>query len=138
MNILKLITYIPLLGVLLILYFLMVYTGVDFNDPAKLFSQPLPSNAAWNLTSADIMIILGVITLYIELVKSVRTGTDTILEHVLSVIVFILFLVLFLLVKSAGTSTFFILTLMSLVDVIAGFTITVASARRDFNMSPPQ
>jgi hypothetical protein len=136
MNILKLISYIPLLGVLLILYFLMVYTGVDFNNPAKLFDLSLPSGAAWNLTSSDIFVILGIITLYIEIVKSVRTGTGTIVEHVLSVVVFILFLILFLLVTAAGTSTFMIITLMSLLDVIAGFTITVASARRDFSMGP--
>jgi hypothetical protein len=136
MNIFKLISYIPLLGILLLLYFLMVYIGVDFNNPVKLFDLALPSGAAWNLTSADIFVILGVITLYVEIIKSVRTGTGTIVEHVLSVVVFILFLILFLLVPVAGTSTFMIITLMSLLDVIAGFTITVASARRDFSMSP--
>lgn len=134
MNILKLISYVPLLGILLILYFLMVYTGVDFNNPIKLFDLSLPSGATWNLTSGDIFVMLGIITLYIEIIKSVRTDTGTIVEHVLSVVVFILFLILFLLVPVAGTSTFLVITLMSLLDVIAGFTITVASARRDLTM----
>jgi len=134
MNILRFISYIPLLGIVLILYFLMVSAGVDFNNPTILFDLSLPSGTKWNLTSGDIVVMLGIITLYIEIIKSVRTGTGTIVEHVLSVVVFILFLILFLLVPVAGTSTFLVITLMSLLDVIAGFTITVASARRDFTM----
>jgi hypothetical protein len=31
-----------------------------------------------------------------------------------------------------GDSTFLFLTIMSFIDVIAGFTITIAAARRDF------
>ncbi len=134
MNIFKLISYIPLLAIVLIVYFVMVSTGVDFNTPTTLFTLPLPSGAEWKLTSGDIMVMLGIITLYIEIIKSVGTGTATMIEHVLSVLVFIVFLILFLLIPTAGTSTFLVITLMSLLDVIAGFTITVASARRDFNM----
>jgi len=134
MNVLKFISYVPLLAIVLVLYFIMVSTGVDFNTPTPLFDLPLPSGAKWNLTSGDIIIMLGIITLYIEIIKSVRTDTGTIIEHVLSVLVFIGFLILFLLLPEAGTSTFLVVTLMSLLDVIAGFTITIASAQRDFNM----
>ena len=80
------------------------------------------------------MLLLGVLTLYIELVKSTKTGSITLIEHALSMVVFIACLMEFILVEQAGTSTFLILTLMSLLDVVAGFTITVASARRDFTM----
>jgi hypothetical protein len=114
----------------------VVFAGVNFSAPSELFALTLPSGAEWKLTSSDIFIMLGIITLYIEIVKSVRTGTGTIIEHALSLVVFIVYLVLFMLVPMAGTSTFLIITLMSLLDVIAGFTITVASARRDFSMSP--
>ncbi|KHD09752.1 hypothetical protein PN36_27995 [Candidatus Thiomargarita nelsonii] len=136
MNIFKLISYIPLLGVVLALYFVMEVSGVNFADPNSLFSLPLPSGAEWNLTGSDIFIMLGTITLFIEIVKSARTGTGTIFEHALSLVVFIVFLILFLLVESAGTSAFLIVSLMSLLDVIAGFTITIATARRDYAVSP--
>ncbi|MEN8217164.1 MAG: hypothetical protein ABFS56_12515 [Pseudomonadota bacterium] len=135
-NIIKLISYVPLLGIILALYFVVVFAGVNFSAPSELFTLTLPSEAEWKLTSSDLFIMLGTITLYIEIVKSVRTGTGTIIEHALSLVVFIVYLVLFLLTPMAGTSTFLIITLMSLLDVIAGFTITVASARRDLTMGP--
>ena len=53
------------------------------------------------------------------------------LDHILSIATFVVALVCFLLVDYAGTATFFILTLMTLVDVIAGFTISLFAARRD-------
>jgi len=40
-------------------------------------------------------------------------------------------LIEFLLVKQAGTSTFFILMVISLVDVLAGFIVTARTAQRD-------
>ena len=135
MNFLKYFAYLPLFFVILILYNLMASLGMDFEFTAEpLFNMGLPSGANWSPTWSGVFIMLGVITLYLELVKSTRTGNGTIVEHALSMVVFILFLLEFLLVKIAGTSTFLILTLMSLLDVVAGFSITVASARRDFTM----
>ncbi len=134
-NVFKFISYIPLFFVLWLLYILMVIIGVNFGTPTdSLFSLPLPSGAEWALTASDIFIMLGVITLYIEIIKSTRTGTGTIVEHALSMVVFLLFLMSFLFFGGAGTSAFLVITLMSLLDVIAGFTITVASARRDLTM----
>jgi len=132
---LKYFIYVPLFLIVLILYNLMAWLGINFEFTAEpLFNMGLPSGANWSPTWSDVFIILGVITLYLELVKSTQTGNGTIVEHALSMVVFILFLLEFLLVKIAGTSTFLILTLMSLLDVVAGFSITVASARRDFTM----
>ena len=58
-------------------------------------------------------------------------GRAAVLDHVLSVGTFVVALVAFMLVDYAGTAPFFILTLMTLVDVIAGFAISLFSARRD-------
>lgn len=136
MNFIKYFTYFPLFFIVLVLYNLMASLGIDFEFTAKpLFNMGLPSGANWSSTWSSVFIMLGIITLYLELVKSTQTGTGTIVENALSMVVFILFLLEFLLVKIAGTSTFLILTLMSLLDVVAGFSITVASARRDFNIN---
>ena len=127
--------YIPLMTVLLILYVAMAMVGVDFTTTAEpVFTLGLPSNATFAPTWGDFLIILGVVTLYLEILKSTRTSTASIFEHVFSTLVFILFLVLFILMESAGTSTFLILTFMAALDVIAGFTITISTARRDFSM----
>jgi NADH:ubiquinone oxidoreductase subunit F (NADH-binding) len=75
---------------------------------------------------------VGVLFLYLEIFKSTNTGIGTVLDHALSMVVFVIFLVEFLVVDDCGTSTFFILGLMSLLDVVAGFTVSIAGARRDF------
>lgn len=149
MNFSKLLSVIPLFVVILALYNAMILIGVDFDECTKpvaeaasasscqvesLFTLTLPSGKSWGPTWSSLLLLLGVLTLYIELVKSTKTGSITLIEHALSMVVFIACLMEFILVEQAGTSTFLILTLMSLLDVVAGFTITVASARRDFTM----
>ena len=54
------------------------------------------------------------------------------LDHTFSMLVFVGFLIEFLMVADCGTSTFFVLMLMSLLDVISGFTVSIVAARRDF------
>ena len=56
------------------------------------------------------------------------------LEHILSTLVFVVCIVEFLLVDKAATSTFFLMTVISFVDVVAGFSITIRAARRDFSV----
>jgi hypothetical protein len=51
----------------------------------------------------------------------------------LSLFVFVAFLVEFLLVQGAATSLFFTLMLIALVDVLAGFSVTIRSSGRDVN-----
>ena len=46
------------------------------------------------------------------------------------------YLIEFLLVKSAGAGVFLVLTLMSFLDLIAGFTVTLGAARRDVTIAP--
>ena len=78
------------------------------------------------------MILLGIVALYIELFKSTRTSSISIIDHTLSTFVLVGFLVSWMIFPWAGNSIFLILTFMSFLDVIAGFTITIAAARRDF------
>ena len=42
-------------------------------------------------------------------------------------------LIEFLLVRQAGTSTFFILMMISVVDVLGGFIVTLRTAQRDID-----
>ena len=78
------------------------------------------------------IVIAGLIALFLEMLKAARPGRAAIIDHILSVATFVVALVCFLLVDHAGTATFFILTLMTLIDVIAGFAISLFAARRDF------
>ncbi|CAK0763242.1 conserved membrane hypothetical protein [Gammaproteobacteria bacterium] len=126
--------FIPLFLFLLLIYDAMILTGVKMNG--DLFTLRLISGESWSSTWSDVLLVLGIIALYIELVKSTSSSMTTIIEHSLSVLVFIGFLVEFLVMKGTATSAFVILMLMSLLDVMAGFTITVSTARRDFMVEP--
>jgi len=122
---------IPTLLYLLIAYnMLMFVPGLSMNQ--TLFEIPLISGSVFQGSISDVLIMFGVIALYIEIFKATRTTTSSIIEHSLSMLLFIVFLVEFIVIKGAGTSTFLILTLMQMLDVVAGFTITISGARRDF------
>lgn len=95
------------------------------------FTVPMASQVSWVVTWGDILIFIGLIALFVELLKSTSTGASAIFNHALSMIVFILCLIEFLLFPAFATSVFFLLMIMSLLDVLAGVIVTIVSARRD-------
>ena len=99
---------------------------------APVVSVPMVSGASWTMDGGDILILVSLLFLFVEILKSTSTGTATILNHAVSMILFIVCLVEFLLFKNFATSAFFILTMMTLLDVLAGVVVTIVSARRDF------
>ncbi len=125
---------IPLIGCIAAVYAILAVAGTDV--PARpLGSFGLPSGVAWNVTTGDLLLLLAVIALYFEVLKATRTAQSSVVDHILSLGAFVACLLGFLLVPSLGTSTFLVILAMSLFDVIAGFTITLSSARRDLSLS---
>lgn len=104
---------------------------VDGGLALKIMTITLPSDAVWVLSSGDAVVAIALVFLYLEIFKSTRTGNSSIVDHVLSLVLFIVMLMEFILVKGAGHSTFFLLMLMALIDVISGFTVGISVARRD-------
>ncbi len=133
-------TAIPLTIVPLIVYNLVavLFPGAtpDASWTRELFGLTMVSGARWALTLGDLLVALAIACLFLEIIKSGRTGNATIANHILSTIVLIVYIVEFVLVYAAATSLFFILTLIALFDVIAGFTITIRTASRDISYSP--
>jgi hypothetical protein len=127
---------IPWLIVPLVLYNLIAYSSGDPATPEAVFSHPvltipMISGVDWTMTLGDITVAIILAVLFVELVKSTRTTGISIVDHALSMVVFIFCVVEFITFPRAATSVFFILTLVSLIDVIAGFSITIKAARRD-------
>lgn len=119
-----------------LIYPLVIYNLLGFFAPAELdrilFSLILISGSDFTFTVNHLFLLLGIIALTVEVIKSTSTSTATVIDHGLSLVVFIVFLLEFILVRFAGTPEFLILTLMALADVITGFTVTIFAARRDF------
>ncbi|HET9231591.1 MAG TPA: hypothetical protein VFO00_09915 [Vitreimonas sp.] len=101
------------------------------NRESPFLNVTMASGAPWIMTFGDIMVLLSILLLFIELLKSTSTGTAAIFNHALSMLVFIICLVEFLLHPAFATSVFFIIMTMSLLDVLAGVVVTIISARRD-------
>ncbi|NNE91244.1 MAG: hypothetical protein HKN23_06320 [Verrucomicrobiales bacterium] len=126
---------IPLLVIVLIAFNIIIFTNPALlaADAAPVFSMNMPSGDLWTLSTKDLLIIGGVLLLYLEIFKATRTSVGSIIEHVLSLFVFLAFLIEFLVVGGAGNSTCVVLMLICLLDVIGGFTISISTARRDLN-----
>jgi hypothetical protein len=130
----KILKKIPMFGYLFVLVNLFILIGKADLMGGKLISFNLHPNVPWTLCVGDIFVILGLICLTVQVFKSTRTSSAEIVDHIISTLIFILYLIEFIVVKSAGNSTFFILMLMALLAVIAGFTITISTARRDVTL----
>jgi hypothetical protein len=123
---------IPLLAFVVIAYVAFAAGGADFT--LTRFTVPMPSGAVWNISLGDMMLAFSLFVLFFEVLKSTRTGGNSVVDHALSMMVFVACLILFLIWPPAGTSLFFLIMFTTLVDVIAGFSVTIRSARRDYSV----
>jgi hypothetical protein len=101
---------------------------------ASLASLRMPSGVEWAVSYGDLLIFGALICLYGEIFKATRTSHRSIIDHLLSMAIFVVMLLQFILWAPFTTSTYAILMVISLVDVVGGFTITIRTARRDFGL----
>ena len=124
---------VPLIGVLAVVY--LIVAAVFGNVLERtIFNIKLPSGADWKFIVSHFVLVLGLFLLYLEILKSTRTGRGQIVEHIVSMLVFVGALLLFILVRQTGSTTFLLITVMAAIDVIAGFTVSIVAARRDMEI----
>ncbi|MGZ8367792.1 MAG: hypothetical protein ACXWVK_03610 [Rhodoplanes sp.] len=124
-----------LLGVPLLIIPFAVYNIIAFLLPGLDWAQPLAhvemmSQAIWTLTLGDLVVAVAVFILFLEVVKSIQAARRSIVDHLLSLLLFLAMLAEFLLVKEAATATFFLLLVTAFVDVIGGFAFSLKAMRR--------
>ena len=113
----------PLLLIPLAIYNIIVWLmpGVSFADPlAKL---TLVSGAVWQITLGDILLAVSVLLLLLEVMKGARPGAKYLTDHLLSLVVFGAAAAEFVLWPKFGSSTYFLLTLLALVEFLSGVTL---------------
>ena len=126
----------PLLIIPLIVYnVILVFGGGVAAFDASVFSISMLSGGEFVMDVAALLIVVSLVLLFFEIMKSTRTSNASVLDHLLSTFVFIAFLVEFLLVPGAATSVFFILMVMSAVDLMAGFSVSIRAAGRDVSFN---
>jgi len=132
-------TVFPLLTIPVIIYNIMALSDRALGDVVSLRERlneniiniDMTSGVVWTITPGHLLICLGLLTLFFELLKSTGVGRSAIINHAFSMVLFIVCLVEFLMIDTFATSVFFLLTLMCLLDVMAGFIVTLSAARRD-------
>jgi len=120
---------------------LAIFNIIAFLTPSLDWRQPVTeiamlSGARWTISVAEIFLAFSLIFLFFEVLKSTRITSRSIVDHMLSVAVFVIAMAEFLLVAPAGNSVFFLLLCIMLLDVVAGFSVSVRVAQRDFAFTP--
>lgn len=131
----RLLASLPLTLIPFLIYNAVTFGSSEVSAAATwgqvMFSWQMVSGASFSLMMSDMLITGALLLLFVEILKATRIGAQALVDHIFSVLVFIAYLVEFLITASAATSLFFILMVISLIDVIAGFSISITGARRD-------
>lgn len=137
-------TVFPMLVLPILIYLLMaLFSGsrADPNVPAMagslgstMLQIPMISGVNWRLQAGDLLLLFALAMLAIEIAKATSSKSGSIANHAVSMGILLICFVLFLTVAAFATSTFFLLTMMVLFDVLAGAMVTIISARRDFGV----
>jgi len=124
----------PLLLIPFAIYNIIAFLMPGVSWTGVISTVHMVSGADWTMSASDMLIAFAIVLLCGEIIKSTRVGLRTVVDHALSLILFLGMLVEFLLVKQAATATFFLLLVVSFIDVLGGFAVTLRSAQRDLTV----
>jgi len=131
----------PVLLIVIILYnVLAVANGFAGNEAMQSFlarehaTFHMFSGDAWDFSLGDLILSIGFVCLFVEVLKATRTTRRELIHHGLSVLVFVIALVEFIVVKGFSTSVFFFVLVMTVFDVVAGYTISIVAAEHDLGV----
>jgi hypothetical protein len=113
----------PLLLIPLAIYNIIVFLMPDLSFTDPLVKLTLMSGAEWTVTLSDVLLTLAILLLLAEVIKGARPGAKYLTDHLLSLIVFGAAAAEFLLWPKFGTSTYFLMTALSLVDFLSGLAL---------------
>jgi hypothetical protein len=120
----------------MIYYNIMVFAVVGM-DPVAVnawlaspaFQVTMFSGAVWSMTQADVILAAAMGLLFVEILKSVGSPMLSLVNHGIAVMTLLVYVVEFISFPGFTSSVFFLLALMQLIDVIAGYTITIVATR---------
>ncbi|OYW60084.1 MAG: hypothetical protein B7Y01_04815 [Xanthobacter sp. 17-67-6] len=124
-------TPIPLLIIPLAIYNIIAFLTPGVAWTSGLAEIAMMSGVRWTLTVSDVFLALCLFVLLFEVMKATRISSRSIVDHILSLLLFVCALIEFLMVPQAGTSPFALLVAIMLLDVIIGFSVSIRVAQRD-------
>ncbi len=124
----------PLLLVTFAIYNIIAFLMPGVSWTGTITTVHMMSGGDWTMSPGDFLIALAILLLFGEMMKSTRIGIRSVVDHGLSLVLFLAMMAEFLLVRQAASSTFFLLLVISFVDVLGGFAVTLRSAQRDLTI----
>ena len=113
----------PLLLIPLAIYNIIVFLMPDLSFTDPLVKLTLVSGAEWPVTLSDVLLTLAIFLLLAEVIKGARPGAKYLTDHLLSLIVFGAAAAEFVMWPKFATSTYFLMTALSLVDFLSGLAL---------------
>jgi hypothetical protein len=134
----RLLRYVPFLIFPVIIYAFLALAwgskaGADFT--AQAFAIPMASGDVFSMSVGSLFIAFAILCLFAEVVRSARPTNAAIGENMSTALLLVACLVLFLMVRGFGTSEFFLVTLLLLVDFMTDAAVMVFTARRTIDTS---
>jgi hypothetical protein len=131
--------FFPLLLIAVIVYNILAFgTGLTHHDVYGTLNSAATihmfSGDDWRYSIGDLLVTFSLVLLFIEIVKSTRTSSRQIVNHGLSMLTFVVALVEFIVLHGFATSTFFLILIMCLIDVVGGYTISIIAAEHDLGL----
>jgi hypothetical protein len=129
--------WFPLLLISLVLYNILIFIGPGVTGGTadqvlgRYVEVTMFSGDVWHFTLGDFLVLISLVLLFVEVVKSTGTGAVQVLNHAMSMMTFVVALIEFVVVPGFSTTTFFLLVAMTFFDVVAGFTVSIVAAKRD-------
>ena len=126
---------VPLLALIILAYVLLVQSGSMLQPDSTFYDTVLPSGAEIFFLVGDAFVVAVLVALLLEILKIAGSGSTTIVDHLLSLATLTAAVICFVLVPACGTVSFFMLTIMALIDVLGGLFVSLLAARRDASES---
>ena len=105
--------------------------GASARMSHPLFEFSTVGGGVWPVSAADLILAVTLIVGFLELLKGLGNRRIAIVNHSLSIVLFIGCLAAMLLTPAFANSTFFLITLVVLLDLAAGFIVTLGQADAD-------
>jgi hypothetical protein len=119
---------IPLLAIPLVIYNIVAFNLFGTENLTWEQTQvtlPLLSGVAFSVSVGDLIVVLALGLLFLEVLRTARTGRVPVGDHVMSTAVFGIYLGEFLLLPAAATVTFFLCLAMSFIELFTGFAVSI-------------
>jgi hypothetical protein len=90
-----------------------------------LFDLTTARGGVWPVSAADLLLAAALVVAFLDLIRGMGDRRAAMVNHALSIALFVACLAAILVAPAFANSTFFLITLMVLLDLAAGFLATM-------------